>query len=439
MKKVFTLLFTLALTTAFAEGYQVNLQSAKQAGMAHTGTAMKLGAESMHFNPAMLVYMDKSVDLSAGISGVMAKVKYSDDMGYNASTKNSMSTPMYVFAGFNVIKERLAVGLAVTTPYGSALDWGNNWKGADVIQNISLRSFVFQPTASVKITDGLSFGAGLMISTGSFSLSRAMLPAGALSAMNPGMFPPAEYGDVIPASAKLSGSAKTAVGFNLGLSYVMNDKFTIGVSYRSKMLMKVDQGEAEINYASKVIEGALGALSTFPKLNEGTFNAQLPLPSNFTVGLTYCPTERWVLSYDMQFVGWKAYDKLNVKFTQNVLQGYSINAPKNYKNTIIYRMGAQFVATERLDVRFGAYYDETPVRSNTYNPETPGANKMGLTAGLSFEPYENLYIDFAFSFIKGFEKYGTYTYTNGLQQVSTFEGNYKSTAFTPSLGLRFAF
>ena len=35
-----------------AEGFQVNAQSTKQAGMGHVGAALKLGAESMHFNPA---------------------------------------------------------------------------------------------------------------------------------------------------------------------------------------------------------------------------------------------------------------------------------------------------------------------------------------------------------------------------------------------------
>lgn len=40
--------------SVFAEGYQVNVLSAKQTGMGHVGTGMKLGAESMHFNPAGL-------------------------------------------------------------------------------------------------------------------------------------------------------------------------------------------------------------------------------------------------------------------------------------------------------------------------------------------------------------------------------------------------
>lgn len=54
MKK-FMLAATAAATVAFgamAEGYQVNSLSAKQIGMGHTGIALKLGSESMFFNPA---------------------------------------------------------------------------------------------------------------------------------------------------------------------------------------------------------------------------------------------------------------------------------------------------------------------------------------------------------------------------------------------------
>ena len=53
MKKLFlSLLASVTLSSAFAEGYQVNVLSTKQTGMGHVGTGMKLGAESMHFNPA---------------------------------------------------------------------------------------------------------------------------------------------------------------------------------------------------------------------------------------------------------------------------------------------------------------------------------------------------------------------------------------------------
>ena len=49
---VIVVLASILSMTVFAEGYQVNLLSTKQTGMGHVGTGMKLGAESMHFNPA---------------------------------------------------------------------------------------------------------------------------------------------------------------------------------------------------------------------------------------------------------------------------------------------------------------------------------------------------------------------------------------------------
>ena len=50
-------LLSLSTLAASAEGYQINTLSARQNGMGHTGTAMKLGAESMIFNPAGLGFL----------------------------------------------------------------------------------------------------------------------------------------------------------------------------------------------------------------------------------------------------------------------------------------------------------------------------------------------------------------------------------------------
>lgn len=429
--------------TSMAEGYQVNLQSTKQAGMAHTGTSQKLGAESMHFNPATLVFMKNAVDLSVGASGVMANIKYANDNGYKAETDNPISTPMYVYAGFSIYKDKLAAGLSVTTPYGSSLKWGKNWLGASTIQDISLRSFVFQPTISVKIIDGLSFGAGLMIATGNFELSRALMSDAKFQAMGniPDLAPfkPLinSVAGSVPVSATLGGDSKTRVGYNLGLFYQPCDKISLGLSYRSRINMKVSDGDAQLDFVNSEIEQMLRGAGAVPAMDEGTFAAQLPLPSNLTLGISYTPNDRWLVAVDLQRVGWKAYKELAVSFNEEALNVPDIISPKNYKNTMIYRVGAQYTATERLDVRFGAYLDETPVRSNNYNPETPGANKLGLTCGFSFTPYENLFIDFAFSFVKGFERSGSYT--DPLDATYVFAGKYKSNTYIPSLGIRYSF
>ena len=145
-----------------------------------------------------------------------------------------------------------------------------------------------------------------------------------------------------------------------------------------------------------------------------------------------------LLSGEVQFVGWSAYKALNVQFSQEVLNGYSINAPKNYENTRIYRLGGQFAATERLDLRLGAYLDESPVPGEFLNPETPSMNKMGLSTGLSFRPLERLSVDLAFTYVTGFGRDGSYPYVSN-DQVKAFGGHYDVKALNPSFGISYAF
>lgn len=452
MKNVIALacLSMLPMTYVAAEGYQVNAQSTKQSGMGHVGVAMKLGAESMHFNPAGLGFLNKNVDLSAGVSGVFATAEYSKDT-YKHKSDNDPSTPMYLYAGFKIY-DFLAAGVSVNNPYGSAMNWGENWKGAHLVQDIALKSFSIQPTVSWKITDRLSIGAGMMIMFGDFSLSRALLPVGFTEQFRPfvGLKPELgavldKYKDIPVASATLSGDAAVKLGYNVGAMFDVTDKITVGISYRSKVGMQVNEGHAVMNYANETEVKGLVALANsmlpaekqivIPELDKGTFTAELPLPSNLNVGVSYKPSERWLVSGEVQFVGWGAYKELNVQFSQEVLGGYNIKAEKSYKNTRIYRLGGQFAATKRLDIRLGTYFDESPVKDDFLNPETPSMNKLGLTTGLSFRPMDNFSIDLAFAYVTGFGRDGSYTD----KLTGKFDGHYDVHAFTPSIGLSYAF
>lgn len=459
MKKlmIWALAFVLS-SSAFAEGYQVNVLSAKQTGMGHVGTGMKLGAESMHFNPAGLVWLDNHMDISVGVSAVAAKAKYSHD-GYSAKTDNPLSTPLYAYAGYKIY-DNLAAGISLTTPYGNGLKWPKNWAGVNLIQDISLRSYVLQPTVSYKITDKLSIGVGLMLAIGNVNLSRALMSTADFQMIGTiiGQLPLPEeqkkyFVETIrdnkfpPASATLDGKAGVRAGFNVGVLYDISDKVSVGVSYRSRIKMRVKEGNASLDYANRTVEelmGALGKLAPMfavPKYDQGTFRAELPLPSNTTIGVSYRPTDRWQLALDLQYVGWNAYDSLNVFFNEPELGISPIKAKKDYKNTIIARIGAEYKATDRLDVRAGLYFDQSPIRKNNYNPETPGMNKIGMSAGLSFEPYKNLQFDFAFLYIQGIGRDGSYTYNNIVipTQVDTFSGHYTSSAITASLGVSYKF
>ncbi|MEG1611525.1 MAG: outer membrane protein transport protein [Alistipes sp.] len=494
MKKIFLLFAASALTlSAFAEGYQVNTLSSKQNGMGHVGVAMKLNSESIHFNPAATVFQTSKFSISAGLSGIKASATYIPVNDYSNNpivkhkTDNGISTPIYAYFNYKPI-DKLALGVGFTTPFGSSMKWDNNWVGAHLIQEINLSAYTIQPTISYKICDKLSIGAGLMITWGNFDLSRAMLPVGVGNQLIAGALTVAagnyqaaadEYqtiGNAAEAakyaamaqqaqqgagyikninseplvSAKLKGDAKVAFGVNIGILYDINEEWSLGFSYRSRMNMKATKGTAELIYRDATVAGILaqvnqasvagGGTAVIPALNEGTFTAELPMPTNLTWGVSFRPTPKWEFAVDLQWVGWSAYENLNVVFNEPELKLEDINSVKNYNNTLIFRFGSQYRANDWLTARMGMYVDESPVRSDYLNPETPSMTKMAFTAGLSLRPTQYMSIDLSYGYIASADPERTGSYPYEIQGVSKpFSGNYRLHAHTFSVGLGFAF
>lgn len=434
MKKFILLALAAAVvTSASAEGYQVNTLSAKQLGMAHTGVSQKLNSESVWFNPAAAAYQEQKFTIAGGVTGINAVATYRGADGVTYESDNKLSTPLYLSANYKV-NDNLALGLVFNTPFGSSMNWGDNWAGMSEVQNISLSAYNVQPTVSYKLLDGkLSVGAGLMISWGSFELSKSLINQSTAATLDYGYS--STYGSGLDvATATLSGDAAISFGVNIGIMYDINDKWSLGASYRSEMKMAVNEGKTELNFGNAAGRNIIEAGDTSGQtaqllaiMENNTFAAELPMPSTLSIGATYYPTEKWTVSAEWQMVGWSTYETL--EFDYDV---YQSTATKDYDNTMIYRLGAEYKALDWLSARGGIYYDESPVQDEYFTPETPSMNKMGYTCGLSFMPCKNLSIDLAYAYIIPASYNRTSTY-------SAFEGTYRAVANTFSVGASWGF
>lgn len=439
MKKITLLFAALLLSTSLcrAEGYQVNTLSTRQLGMGHTGVALKLGAESMLFNPAGMAFMNKTLDIEAGVTGISATAKCNTgDKEY--STDNKISTPFFVHAAFSIY-DNLKAGVAFYTPYGSSIDWSNNWPGATLAQKISLKTYIIQPTISWKILKNLSVGAGVTVAWGSVDLNKGLINPTSMDAVLAAMGNSYRFVDVTPASVNLKGTSQTAIGFNVGAMYDLNSKVTFGASFRSKMKMKVKSGDASVSYANKIAETLLQ--DKIGLINEANYSAEMPMPYVLTLGASYKPIDKLTLAFDAQLTGWSAYKSLDIVFASETLQDFNQHLEKNYKNAWAFRVGGQYALTSRLDVRAGLNFDMTPVDKNCYNPETPGMNKFSPSVGFSFRPFTRLSIDMSCAYVQGIgSENTTYTYTDMLlNKEVVFKGDYKTHAWCPSIGLGYSF
>ncbi len=440
----------MAAITSSAEGYQVNTFSARQTGMGHVGVAMKLGAESNIFNPAAVVFSDKTVEISAGTSAIKATAHaYYDGSEY--TTSNKVSTPMNVSAAFRIY-DNLYAGLSLYTPYGSSINWGDNWPGAILNQSVDLKVYTVQPTVSWRITPKLSIGAGIMIAWGSVDLHKGLVSMGSLNALQKlmimaGQMPQAAYHEftTTPAAVVLNGSSDLAVGYNVGAMYDILPNLTFGASFRSKMEMKVAKGNAQVNYGNEVAKGLLG--STLDDISATNFSASMPCPYVLTFGLSYKPIDKLIVAFDAQLNGWRSYKQLDIAF--DGLPQFDQHLTKDYSNAWTYHIGAQYALTRRFDVRAGLMVDTSPCNKLHYNPETPGATKIEPSVGLSFRPVVGLSIDASFMYINGtrvngatghYEDFIAKSYPMlGLPADATFTADYKTRAIIPAIGLSYAF
>ena len=415
MRKLLSLtLLALAGSTAFAGGYRVSIQGQKQLAMGHTGVAVVNSAEVAFFNPAGMAYLDKKFNLSVGANALFANVKFQNSTyNWTAESKN-VGTPFSVYATYK-LNDWLTAGLAVYTPYGSAVDWDQDWQGAHLVNNIDLQAIFVQPSISVRIGEHFSVGGGPIYATGSVNFNRNL-------SMNP-LFSANGSGTDVTLDAK----GISAWGYTAGFMFNPTDKMRIGMNYRSEIIMEARDGDA--TYSD---------VPSFVPLTNTTFDADLPLPAELTVGLSYEVTDKLLFAFDYNRTMWSVYKALDVKFGNGT---ESLN-PRNYQNSSTYRVGTQYKANDKFTFRAGWYFDESPVQDGYFAPETPRNDSMGYTGGLTYQVNSKLGVDFSFLYLHFDEIDNSYDYSTDPitgQPNPDFGGTYKSVVFSPGIGITYGF
>ena len=419
MRKLFSLsLLTLASASMFAGGYRVSIQGQKQLAMGHTGVAVVNSAEVTFFNPAGMSFLDKKFNLSVGGNALFAKTRYQNSMYNQTASTDNMGTPFSVYATYK-INDWVSAGLAIYTPYGSSVEWDKGWQGAHLVNSIDLQAIFVQPTISFKIEDVFSIGGGPIYANGSVNFNRNITPNPLLGSTN----------------VDLEAKNITAWGYNLGMMLKLTKEVTLGMDYRSEIVMEARGGSA--TYQDKN-----GIANLNPAFTDGTFDADLPLPAELTAGLSYKPCDKWLFAFDYNYTQWSAYKALDITIhNENPTPVISEN-PRNYKNASTYRFGAQYKATEKFTVRGGYYIDESPVQDGYFAPETPRNDSVGYTGGLTYQVNDKLGIDVSFLYLHFDQIDNSYDYYNDPLTTSgytSFGGTYKSTVFSPGIGITYGF
>ncbi|HMT28844.1 MAG TPA: outer membrane protein transport protein, partial [Bacteroidia bacterium] len=304
----------------------------KAASMGGTFTAIGSDASSSFYNPGAMSFLEFS-QLSLGASFRIGSSSYLSPFSGNSDMDQKMTSHIHLY-GVGKLNDQTAVGISVNTPFCLRTSWKDDWTGRYIIQDSRISATYIQPTVSYLFGESFSVGIGPVLALGKTVQTKA-IPYNSSS------------GEV---GAELDGNS-TGIGANLGLIFKPNEDFSLGLSYRSSVKMKVKEGDVSFsNVPSSLVDDYPSSLY---------FSTEYTLPSVISLGAAFNLTRDLLISMDVNYTTWKSFDSLEYSFSNHPELNYG--SGKYYENTFAIRLGGQYQLSEKLQLRGGIAFDQSPV------------------------------------------------------------------------------
>jgi len=356
MKKTGALLIGSALGLAagqtMASGFGVSYQSVSAMGTAYAGAAvLSENASNQWYNPATLAGLKKT-ELSLALHQVWVDTNFEADGA--AGPGNLDDIEPFIGSGFLAVPigETMTFGLAITSPFGTKVEYENNWGNAlspvgpfsgDFYSTESdLQTININPSLGIQLTDNLNVGLGVSYQT--------------LDA------------DIENAGTRLEGDDDT-YGWNLGLTYSPDDNNHFGVAYRSKMKFEVD---GDITFKPAVAGPLAGTYSG---------SADVDLPASLQLSYAGDLSDRTQILLGVEWMEWSSLDELSIDHVAPAPLPNPAVENFDWENTARYSLGLRHGVSESTVLRFGVAMEESTQGTDNRSAISPDSEKVWATIG----------------------------------------------------------
>ena len=426
------LLATAIVSSSFAfagaahgQAFYLQEQSTRGQGRAFSGEGADTGASSLWWNPASIAGMERG-EAVIGASAIIPKGDVVDrgtvivrpgqparPVGGNGVSGDPINRGIVPSGAVAIpLNDRVAVGLAVTSPYSFTTEYdANSWARYSALKT-ELRTIDIQPSVGVAVLDWLRVGGALNVE-----------------------YTKAELGNALPNLSPLLADGYQRLkgdGWDLGWTagvQLHNDRATVGISYKSRIKHQL-KGSLEVG-------GLLGPLAAQNRTVDGA-TAEFYTPAQIIVAGRFRATDKLTLNAQAVRFTWADFDAIRL--------GAPINTaiPENYKNSFSLAGGFDYAADERLTLRAGVQRGITPTQDGNRDARVPDANRWNYSIGGSYKvtPRFTLdaagsYIDFANASID--RRTAAYAGTAAQTPILTSGQVQNARAFVGSIGGRFSF
>jgi len=426
LKKFLTVAVFIAIVLAQANlgsgaGFLIYEHGAAAMAMAGAFISVANDASAIWHNPAGIAFL-KGTHVSVGTTLISSNSTMTLTQWPYPQPQKTWDQDKQIFYPSTVyftqsIGEKVTLGFGFFSPYGLGASWPKENQLRYLGYKDDMKTFFFNPTVGVKLTDQLSIGAGFsyIYSTVKFKLVELADFTG--------------YGfSRYDVPAELEGNGNSWA-FNAGLLY-RAEKFSFGVNWRSSFNIDY-KGDLTLDKTS-----VPAPLKPFlPETSGG--KTTFKFPNIFGIGASVTPTERLLLSFDIHYVLWSRFDKYVVTFDNAALD--PLETLENWKDSFTFRLGGQYTISPKFCVRAGVMYDLTPQPVESMDPLLPDADRVAVTAGFGWTLAKNLVLDLTFHHEIFRDRTSPNRDIYKVGSVNFGESNYETTANLLALSLSFGF
>ncbi|MCP5521500.1 MAG: outer membrane protein transport protein [Verrucomicrobiales bacterium] len=345
---------TVLLPWARAEGFRS--PTIGTAGLGTSGGRIVFvdDASAVAHNPANLMKLDR---WEASFEPTLAyhSVEYLSPAGGTASTENPWKPMPHVFAAGPVLKDRVALGLGVTVPYGLSIDWGDGGALASLAPHyVDLKTFDVAPTLALKLAPGLSVGAGLdfMWSELEFRQMGGLLG--------------------LPASEIRGKGDGVGYGGHLALTWNPYGPHWLAATVRAPM---------DVTYAGGLslnnVPGVPGGVMAGPL----TTGMAFPTIVGAGYGIELCPCVR--VEANVEWLQFSRFDTLDLQTTLPLPPAFMTQV-HNWRDTVTAGVAGSWDVGRGWRLRLGYQFFQTPVPDATFSPAIPDADQHTVTFGVGY-------------------------------------------------------
>jgi long-chain fatty acid transport protein len=400
---------------ANAGGFALSGVGSKAIGMGGAFRGLADDWSAAYWNPAGLAQLEQS-ELTGMLVFLSPRPRYTPDIlysglevGYRNGQRVYPKTETSIipdFGGFLKLDafENYTFGVAIYTPVGFHSKWDifNPSPAMDIrhpfprFDNVGdLKVVDIHPSIARSFMDGkFSLGAGASIMWADITFQKTYL--------TPSGIPVPHENILLDTNVEGTG---WGFGANFGLMYKFSDKFQLGISGKLPITLNLEGTSQQELYTMDneqlrdflldnvyTRQDSLQVLALFSLDNltsEPDAKADLKLPGDFGVGLAIKANEKLTLTAEVAVTFWSALDSVLIE-----LDGADPTGAPAENTSIMFlwddvtriSLGAEYYLFDPLALRFGYYFDPSPIPDSTFSPFIPDLgdkNSFNIGAALT--------------------------------------------------------